>query len=371
MSTSRTILFPLAWSVRSFSGLALGAAMLACGSDATAPAAPGFLGGTSSNHEIGLVVNSTGKALTLFQLGASATQTQIPLGSSSAVTPTGLSLRGRRAAVPLGNAASVAFINLETSTVQRFFTFTSGNATGSTFVDDTTILAANPTLGIIGRATTGQATDAISLTAKVAPQPTAIVVSGGRAVVISSNLDAHFVSLGKGIATVLDPTTLAVLGTVTLGGTNSTDAAVGPDGLVYVVNTGDYASPGNLTIVNPATMQAVATVEGMGIGPGAISIDADGLAYISSFSFGTLVWNTKTRAFVRGVDNPVCAKAAGACRGAGGASTNSAGNLYQVFFGDPEHNLPPYAFVYHAGTFALTDSIAVGVGPIAVAIRSF
>ena len=87
---------------------------------------------------------------------------------------------------------------------------------------------------------------------------------------------------------------------------------------------------------------------------------------------GTLVWDTKTRAFVRGVNNPVCAKLAdGSCRGAFAATTNSAGNLYQVFFGSSTQGLPPYIFVYKAGTFALSDSISAGVGPSAVVIRTF
>src|SRR5690348_2431198 len=121
-------------------------AALACGSDdATQPVAPGFLGGTASNHEIGLVVNSTGKAVTLFQLGSPATQKTIAFGASTTISPVGLSVRGRRAAVPLGNAASIALIDLVTQTATRFFTFASGNATGSAFVDDTTIIVANPT----------------------------------------------------------------------------------------------------------------------------------------------------------------------------------------------------------------------------------
>src|SRR6185437_13458134 len=118
--------------------------LLGCGSDSTEPpVAPGFLGGTSSNHQIGVVVRSTGKAVTLFQLGSPATQEQIALGTSSTVTPTGLSVRGRRAAVPLGDAASVALVSLETAQAARFFTFAKGNATGSAFVDDTTVVAAN------------------------------------------------------------------------------------------------------------------------------------------------------------------------------------------------------------------------------------
>lgn len=346
--------------------------LVSCGSDTTAPVAPGFLGGTSSNHEIGLVVNSTGKALTLFQLGSPTTQQQIPLGTSSTVTPTGFSVRGRRAAVPLGNTASVAFINLETATIQRFFVFTGGNATGSAFSDDTTIIVANTGRNLVGRVTAGQAADAITATVAVAAQPGAVTIAGSRAIVTSANLDANFLPIGNGIVTAIDPKTMQVLGTATMGGTNSTDAAVGPDGLVYVVNTGDFVAQGSLTILDPATMQVQATVPNMGVGPGAISIDAGGLAYISGFFSGTLVWNTKTRTFVRGTDNPVCAKLAnGSCRGAFAATTNAAGNVYQAYFGSASQGLPPYVFVFKAGTFALTDSVSAGTGPAAVAIRTF
>lgn len=342
----------------------------ACSRDTTGPAIPAFLVGTNGEHEIGLVVNSTGKALTLFQLGSPTTQSQIPLGTSSTVGPVGLSVRGHRAAVPLGNAASVALINLDGLAVQRFFTFASGNATGSVFADDTTIIAANTTLGTVGRFTVGQTSDAITSTAPVAPAPTAISLAAGRVLVTSANLDANFNPKGNGVVTAIDPKTMQVLGTVSAGGTNSNDAAVGPDGLLYVLNTGDFVAQGSLTIVNPATMQVVTTIQNMGVGPGAISIDANGLAYISSFFAGTMVWNTKTRAFVRGPDNAICAKLAnGDCRGAFAASTNQAGDIYQVFFGSTSQ--PPYVFVYKAGTFALTDSISAGAGPTAITIRTF
>src|SRR5262249_32957646 len=279
--------------------------LLGCGSDSTEPpVAPGFLGGTSSNHQIGVVVRSTGKAITMFQLGSPVTQQQIALGTSSTVTPTGLSVRGRRAAAPLGDAASVAFVNLETGQVARFFTFAKGNATGSAFVDDTTVVAANLLQNQVGKFTANQAASAITSLANVAPQPTAITVANGRALVVSSNLDSNFVPIGPGIVSAIDPKTMQVVGTANMGGTNSTDAAVGPDGLLYVVNTGDFVGQGSMTIVNPATMAVVTTIPDMGVGPGAIYIDAAGLAYISSFFGGTTVWNTATRSFVRGNGNP-------------------------------------------------------------------
>ena len=83
------------------------------------------------------------------------------------------------------------------------------------------------------------------------------------------------------------------------------------------------------------------------------------------------MFNTATRTFVRGPNNPVCAKLAnGSCRGAFATTTNANGDVYQAFFGSTSQGLAPYIFVYKASTFALTDSIAVGSGP-ALAIRTF
>lgn len=357
---------------RALSTALLVAAASGCSSDTTSPVAPGFLGGTSSDHEIGVVVNSLSRTVTLFQHGSPTTQQQVALGSSSTITPTGMSVRGRQAAVPLGDAAAVALVDLQRATVNRFFTFSSGNATGSAFVDDTTIVAANLLTNVVGKFTTGQAAGAITATVAVAPQPTAIAVTGGRVYVVSSNEDANFQPIGNGVVTAIDPSTMKVVGTVASGGTNSTDIAVGVDGLLYVVNTGDFSSPGSLTVINPNTMQVVTTVSNVGVGPGAITIDGAGMAYISGFLFGTAIWNTNTRQFVRTPDNSVCAKlASGACRGAFAATTDNAGNLYEAFFGSPSDNLPAYIFVFKAGTFALSDSIAVGNGPSSITIRTF
>ncbi|MBW3656030.1 MAG: hypothetical protein KY444_07970, partial [Gemmatimonadetes bacterium] len=65
-------------------------ALAACTGDEPLDPQRGFIGGTRDNREIGLVVNSTDKALTLFQLGNPAEQRQIPFGASTVVTPVGL-----------------------------------------------------------------------------------------------------------------------------------------------------------------------------------------------------------------------------------------------------------------------------------------
>ncbi|HMI58128.1 MAG TPA: hypothetical protein VK511_08770 [Gemmatimonadaceae bacterium] len=359
-----------ALAARTLVSLVVVSLALACSDDSTSPNGS-FLDGTSSNHQIGVVVNSLGKSLTLFQLGSPTTQQEIPLGASSSITPTGLAVRGHLASVPLGNTASVALVDLSTQTISRVFTFPNGNTTGSAFSDDNTLFMANSTTGVVGHATVTQSADSIADTDSVAAAPTAITVSGNRVLVTSANLDENFLPIGNGIVTAIDASTMEVLGTATMGGTNSTDAALGPDGMLYVVNTGDYVSDGSITIVNPATMAVVETVSGMGVGPGAIYIDANGLAYISGFFTGTLVWNTSTKTFVRGTDNPVCAKVGDVCRGAFAASTNSAGDIYQVFFGSPSESLPPYVFVFKGSSYTLSDSIATGSGPSAINIKTY
>lgn len=331
-----------------------------------------FLDGTTDDPEIGIVVHSLERSFRMFQLGSPTTSRVVALGASSAVTPVGLSSRGKLAAVPLGNAASVAIIDVQGERIDRFFLFAGGNATGSAFVDDEMVVAANLEDDLVGLFAVDQASDEITQTVAVAPAPTAVAAVNGTAFVLSGNLDDSFAPLGDGVVTAIDPATMQALGTVETGGTNPTAMAAGPDGRLYVLNTENFVDPGSLAIIDPAGPTLVDVIAGMGVGPGHIAIDDAGLAYISGFFFGTIVWDTKTQSFVRGPDHSVCARlASGECRGAFGTATSANGDLYQLFFGSPSEDLPPWIFVYSAGTFALVDSIATGQGPAAMEIRTF
>jgi hypothetical protein len=353
--------------------LSLAVLLSACGdSTTTAPVEREFLDGTLDNPQIALVVNTLAKSVRLMQLGDLAQTRDIALGPSSAITPVGISVRGRQVAVPLGNAASVALIDPWEERIQRFFLFGSGNATGSAFPDDNTLLVGNLIDDLVGRVRLDQVSDEIEQTVAVAPAPFAIVPDGNRAYVISANLDEAFAPLGDGVVTALDSESLDVIGTVSTGGPNASDAALGPSGLLYVVNTGDFVSPGSLAIVDPGTLSLLDVVDGFGVGPGRIRVDAQGLAYISGVFFGTLVWDTKTREFLRGPPDPVCAPLpSGDCRGAFDARPDGAGRLYQVFFGSDAEGLPPQVFVYERQTFTLSDSVPAGQGPVALEIATF
>ena len=331
-----------------------------------------FFEGTPDDPQIGIVVNTLGNSLRLFQLGEPTEFRDVPLGASSAVTATGISVRGDRGAVPLGNAASVALVDLTTQRIESYFLFPSGNATGSAFVDDDVVLVANQTTHEVGRFSATQSSGDITETVSVTQFPTDVIpLSDSVALVVSGNLD-NFAPVGDGVVTAIDPRTMTIRDTVGTGGENPQFGDVGPDGLLYVVNTGDYVNPSSLAVIDPVTMSRVKVTGGFPAGSGDVHVDARGLVYVSAFFGGTVVWNSVTETFVRDGSDPVCAPiAGGGCRGAFSAHTATDGSLYQVFFGSAPDGLAPQVFRYDAGTFALTDSIDTGQGPVGIEIATF
>jgi len=336
-----------------------------------------FLTGTSADPGIALSVSSSRNALLMLQTGSPDTRVEIPLGASTTVTPTGLSVRGTKAAIPLGNAASVALVDLTNARIERFFTFPSGNATGSAWLDDSTIIVCNQTNDYCGRIRTGRTANTIPDTVRVTDFPTGVIVVAGRVFVISSNLDNSFVQIGNGVVTELDATTNRIVRTFTVG-LNPQSAAASPDGTrLLVTNSGTFgANNGSLSVINLATNTADAPISGFGDFPGSITVDSRSRAFISGFSIGTIVWDLTTRAFLRGPANSVCARRvntteASVCRGATGAAIAANGDLYQGFFGSSGQSLPSYLFVYDGTSFILKDSVSMPLGTGGVQLRTF
>lgn len=332
-----------------------------------------FIDGTLGDSRIGLVVSSLGNALRLFRVGDPSDYRDIPLGASSAVTATGVTTRGEHAVVPLGNAASVALIDVRSRQIESFYLFASGNATGSAFVSETTVLAANQETDQVGRFTIGQANHQITDLVSVAPFPNDVIgVSQDLALVVSANLNDAYAPIGDGVVTAIDPSTMTVQGTVTTGGQNPQFGALGPDGLLYVVNTGDYVAPSSMAVIDPQTLTRVQLVQGLGAGSTAVHVDSAGRVYTSGFFYGTTVWDSATDSFLRGPDNPLCAPLdGGGCRGAFSATTADDGTVFQTFFGSPAQGLSPWVFRYAPGSWELVDSIGAGLGPVDVEVRSF
>ena len=353
--------------IRRFAPLLL-AASAACSTANTEPT-PSFLAGTATDANIVSTVLSLSSSFLQLQAGAPDVRQSIGLGTSQQITPVGFAIRGAVVSIPTGNAASLIAANVETG-VNRTFTWPSGNATGSAWVDDNTIITTNPSLNLVGRVRLNQMSTTIGDTIRVAAFPTDVVVANGRIFVVSSNLDANFSPAGPGIVTELDATLFTPLRTFTVG-TNPGYAAAFNNRL-FVTNAGDFgANNGTLSVINLATNTTAAPITGFGDFPGQITIDAQGRAYISGFAFGTVIYNTVTNSFVRGASNPLCAPVAGVCRGSTGAQLGGNGRIYQSFFGSASANQPGRIFVYDGTSLALTDSITVPVGTSQIDVRSF
>jgi DNA-binding beta-propeller fold protein YncE len=363
---------------RIIGALTVSLALVGCGETAGTglPEASPFLQGTTSDRGIALSVSSLRRSVLMVQTGSPNTRLEIPLGASTTITPVDLSVRGTRAAVPLGNAASVALLDLNVARVDRVFTFPSGNATGSAWVNDSTFVVCNQTDDYCGRVRVSQTALTIADTVRVTQFPTDVVVSGGRVFVVSSNLDENFAPAGNGVVTELSAATNRVVRTFTVG-RNPQAITPSTDGTrLFVTNSGDFGSAnGTLSIINLATNTVDAPVTGFGEFPGPVTVDASGRVFVSSFDYGTMVWNSTTRAFVRGTGNTVCARLTGTsgtpCRGASGAAVALNGNLYQAFFGSAAQSQPSYLFVFDGSTFALRDSVPMPVGTNSVRVLSF
>lgn len=290
-----------------------------------------FLAGTDRNRQIGIVLDSAGRSLLLFQLGNLEERRPIALPGGAAATPVDFAIREYDAAVALGDAGTVALIDLavdsEDRRADRLAAFPGGGRVAAVaFVNQDTVLAADAT-GTVAQIAFVDGAESTPRTVAVAPGPRKILVALDRAYVLSDNAG------GEGTVTILNAHTLEVLATVATGGRNPRDMAFGSADRLFVINAGETPLGGSLSEISPLNAELRETVPGMGMDPSRIFADPRGRVYISSRSYGTIVWDIRRRGFLEnhGPDRPVCDAP---CRGATDARSNEQGDLYQTIPGD-------------------------------------
>jgi hypothetical protein len=250
--------------------------------------------------EVVLVVNSIESSLSVVPVDATGSTYTIPLGGTTP-TPVGVSASGAWAIVPMGLDHAVTVVDLLTGSVSRVIPLASGSfATGSAVVDDSIAYVANPGLNTVTRVNylTG---DTASVAVGVYPQ--AVVLTRGKVFVINGNL-VNFTPAGPGWITVIDPVTNAKatgVDSIPLPAPgNPQFGVVAGDGLLYVMNTGNYVDEGRLSIVDPVARIEVANFGGFGAGPGTLASDGGDRLFVSSFTEGLMEFNLDTRTVVLG-----------------------------------------------------------------------
>ena len=324
------------------------AGLQGCGDDPVAP--------DPTTRDVGVVLSSTDFGLTVFDVERPSESEVVGLGPDG--SPVSLAVRGRFAAVPMGIVSALAVVDLRDGVLARTVSLPEGSgATGVAFVNDSVALVANPSLNTVVPVNVRAGTSGEEV--EVGRYPQAVVVHDGRAFVVNAELES-FTPAGPSTLTVLDASTLDVLDTIELSGENAAAAAVGPDGLLYVVQSGRFGvDDGALSVVDPATGSEVAFHEGFGGFPGSVAVGADGLVYVGGFDLGLLVWDSATEAFVRGLDDVVTP---GGVASTSGVGIDAEGRVYAL---EPDCQDPSRA---HRLNDALESEleIPVGICPIAI-----
>jgi len=313
--------------------------------------------------EVLLVVNSTANTLSIVPVDAPASARQVELGGTTP-TPVGVSARADIALVPLGLDNAVAVVDLRSATVLRRIPLPANSgATGSAIVDDSIAYVANPNINSVSRVNylTGVAAEV-----PVGRFPDGIVFTRGRVFVLNGNLDASFQPAGPSWISVIDPVTNALvtgMDSIPLSGPgNAGFATVGPDGLLYVMNTGSFfQGEGRLSVVDPVAHAEIASFAGLGTGPGNVAADEQSKIYISSFAEGLMVFDTDSNAVVRGAGEGVPIPSNSA------VAVDTQGRVYAIESGPCQGGQPGIAHVLSA-ELAPIGTITLGECPAGAAV---
>lgn len=316
--------------------------LAACSDDPTGP--------DLSAREVGVVVTSSDVALTIFDTDDPTRTETVGLGADG--SPVSLAVRGRLAAVPLGVVPAVAVVDLAEASLLRTIGLPEGSgATGAAFVNDSIVLVSNPNLGSVTPVNVLAGTTGAEI--GVGRFPQAVVVEGGRVYVLNAELE-NFSPDGPSTITVLDASSLAVIDTIILSGQNAAAGAIGPDGRLYVIQSGSWgASNGSLSVVDLGSRSEVAFFDGFGNFPGSIAVGDDGMVYSGVFGAGMLVWNSSTGSFSRGPDD---AASPGGIASTSGIGIDSEGRVYAL---TPDCQNPA---VVHRLNASLESEVTIPVG---------
>ena len=324
--------------------------LAACSSDGIEPL-------PTETAEVGVVLGSVDRSLTIFEVD-NPTQTRI-VGVGLDGSPVGMAVRGRLAAVPLGIVPAVAVVDLKDGILLRTVGLPQGSgATGAAFLNDSIVLAANPDLNSVTPINVLAGTRGSDI--EVGRFPQAIVVEGGRAFVLNAELEG-FNPDGPATVSVINIESLTVTSTIQLSGENAAAGGVGPDGRLYIVNSGSFgAANGSLSVVDLTGLSEVEHHLGFGDGPGSLAFGPSARVYIGSFSYGVTIWDTGLDAFILG---PADALAPGGIPSTSGVGFDEAGRLYTLAPGFCDG---PGTTNRHDGAYDVEITISVGICPVAI-----
>jgi hypothetical protein len=309
------------------------------------------------SQEVAVVVTSRDRALTVIPIDSLGGSYSIGLGPDG--SPVSVAVRGNLAVVPMGALPAAVVVDLAQRRVNTTIALPlNSGATGVAFVNDSIALVGNTNLNSVTPINVRRGTSSAAIAVGAFPQ--AMISSGDTVFVLNAELGPDFNPRRSGTISVIAGNPLRVVRTIDLTGLNPSAAIWGRDGLLYVVNSGTFATPsGSLSVVDWRSPRETRH-DGFGSFPGGIAAGADGRVYVASFNYGLAVWDPVTRAFVRA---PSSAVQPGGIASSAGVGVDSRGRVYSL---KPECRNPSAVFRLTA-TFGVEREFNVGICPIAIA----
>lgn len=328
----------------------LSAATLVGCDDTTAPP-------VDTREEVGVVVGSTDRTLTVFDPEGETDPVLIGLGPDG--SPVSVAVRAGRAVVPMGVLPVAVVVDLEAmSVVHNIPLPENSGATGVAFLNDSIAIVGNPGRNTVTPVNVRQGTPLAEIAVGVYPQAATSV--NDTVFVLNANL-VDFAPAGPSSISVITGTPPQVTATIPLTATNANAAAAGPASRLYVVQAGSFgAGNGSLSIVDRLTRSEFQNVHGFGEFPGSVAVSADRQVYVGAFAYGLAVWSDASQTFLH---PPETAIAPGGTASVSGVALDSQGRLWTL---RPDCINPGSAYLLNA-SFQVEREITTGVCPIAIA----
>lgn len=330
--------------------LVLSLSLVACDDDSFAP-------GGANRDEFAIIVNSIEVSLSVVDVDDASNARTI--GLSEAGSPVTLATRNDLVVVPLGFFPAAAVVDLRTDSVISVPLPENSGATGVAFFDDSIAYIANSNLNTVTRINALTGTTGAEI--PVGTFPNALVASGERLFVLNAELDENFLPAREGTISVIAPSTGDVVSTIELSGLNPSDGELGPDGMLYVLNSGEFGGAnGSLSIVDVSAATELEHHEGFGEFPGDLAFGTDGNLYVGAFSFGVAIWDAAADSFIRAPDDPLILAGNMTSSGVG---FDSEGRLYSLIAGDC---IAPSVAIRTDTELEFDQEITVGVCPFGI-----
>ncbi|MEO5824934.1 MAG: hypothetical protein ABIR59_03530 [Gemmatimonadales bacterium] len=314
--------------------------------------------------EVLVVLDRDARTLTVVPLDSIATTGTINLPMAPATVPTTLAVRGAVAAVGYGND-SVMIVDLVQRTVlRRIGLSAAGPVAALMFSTDGRGYAASPRAN---RVTAFDPPTGEIFATTVSGGPQAFGLARGTIFVVLGNRQGCYPPPIPGLCGT-GPSWLNPLegsppyDSIPLPGPGNASAAVSaPDGLLYVLSSGDGTTAGRLSIVDPVIRQEIAAFSGFGVAPRFLASDGERRLLIASDAEGLMVFDFRDRRIVRGtgqgvpLDRPA------------GLLSDAIGNIYVLESGPCTGGTSPRVRVFGSDLVSRRD-IATSSCPVAMAL---